>query len=141
MILLAPDMVDGDIEVTRQQNRNYCLTEGFHSIAKKSNAIGLFLRYQAQFERLYRCAVEEFDRLKALRHELPHEPISDPQPEPTEPTCPPSQPNPIPLEPVGPAPSPATGHRHPATGIQPPASGHRHPATGHAIPRPFAELY
>ncbi|HXB66774.1 MAG TPA: hypothetical protein VNY05_00915, partial [Candidatus Acidoferrales bacterium] len=63
MILLSDDLV-GDIEVTRQQNRNYCLAEGFHSIARKSNAIGLFLRYQAQAERQFRRAVEEFDRLK-----------------------------------------------------------------------------
>jgi hypothetical protein len=31
-------------------------------------------------------AVEEFDRLKALRQELPDEPIFDPQPEPKETT-------------------------------------------------------
>jgi hypothetical protein len=31
-------------------------------------------------------AIEEFDRLKALRQELPTEPIFDPQPEPQETT-------------------------------------------------------
>ena len=31
------------------------------------------MRYKAQAERLYRRAVEDFDRLKALRHELPNE--------------------------------------------------------------------
>jgi hypothetical protein len=31
--------------------------------------------------------VEEFERLKALRQELPSEPISAPQPEPIETTC------------------------------------------------------
>jgi len=32
------------------------------------------LRYRAQAEREYRRAVEDFDRLKALRHEMPNEP-------------------------------------------------------------------
>ena len=67
---------DGDIEITRQQNRNYCIAEGFRRIAKESNAIGLMLRYRAQAEREYRRAVEDFDRLKALRHEMPNEPDS-----------------------------------------------------------------
>jgi hypothetical protein len=71
---MDPDMVgDGDIEITRQQNRNYCIAEGFRRIAKESNAIGLMLRYRAQAEREYRRAVEDFDRLKGLRHEMPNE--------------------------------------------------------------------
>jgi len=74
LIPMDPDMVgDGDIEITRQQNRNYCIAEGFRRIAKESNAIGLMLRYRAQAEREYRRAVEDFDRLKALRHEMPNE--------------------------------------------------------------------
>src|SRR5579885_1691569 len=85
------DMVgDGDIEITRARNRNYCIGEGFRRIAKESNATGLLLRYRAQAEREYRRAVEDFDRLKALRaqpatragvvrvqaksHEMPNEP-------------------------------------------------------------------
>jgi hypothetical protein len=39
--------------------------------------------------------VEEFERLKALRHELPNEPIVEVQPEPKETTCAPDQTNPI----------------------------------------------
>ena len=75
LIPMDPDMVgDGDIEITRQQNRNYCIAEGFRRIAKESNAIGLMLRYRAQAEREYRRAVEDFDRLKTLRHEMPNEP-------------------------------------------------------------------
>jgi hypothetical protein len=35
------------------------------------------LRYQAQAERHYRRAMEEFDRLKALRRELSNEPITE----------------------------------------------------------------
>jgi hypothetical protein len=102
---MDPDMVgDGDIEITRQQNRNYCIAEGFRRIAKESNAIGLTLRYRAQAEREYRRAVEDFDRLKALRaqpatragvvglqtksYELPNEPnvgLEPPEPEDIQP--------------------------------------------------------
>jgi hypothetical protein len=77
---------DGDIEITRAQNRNYLLGEGFHRMVKQSNSWSLAIRYQAQAERHYRRAVEEFERLKALRQELPNKPISDPQPEPNETT-------------------------------------------------------
>ncbi len=85
IIPMDPDMVgDGDIEITRQQNRNYCIAEGFRRIAKESNCIGLMLRYRAQAEREYRRAIEDFDRLKALRHEMPNEPnigLDEPEPE------------------------------------------------------------
>jgi hypothetical protein len=64
---------DGDIEVTRAQNRNFLLGDGFHRMARESNSFTLLLRYQAQAERHYRRAMEEFDRLKALREELPNE--------------------------------------------------------------------
>jgi hypothetical protein len=64
----------------------------------------LFLRYQAQAERHYCRAVEEFNRLKALRAELPNEPILEVQPEESETTCAPPdkpvstpQPNPEPV--------------------------------------------
>jgi len=76
-------------ETTRAQNRNYALGDGFERMAKQSNAISLLLRYKAQTERLYRRAVEEFDRLKALRAELRNEAISELQPEEDEPPCPP----------------------------------------------------
>jgi hypothetical protein len=83
-----------DIEITRAQNRNYALAEGFHRMARQpANTWSLFLRYQAQAERHYRRAVEEFDRLKRLRPELPNEPILEVQPEESEPTCaPPDKP-------------------------------------------------
>jgi hypothetical protein len=85
---------DGDIEITRAQNRNYALAEGFHRMARQpANTWSLFLRYQAQAERHYRRAVEEFDRLKALRAELPNEAILEVQPEEKEPACtPPDEP-------------------------------------------------
>src|ERR1035438_9492331 len=60
----------------------------------------LFLRYQAQNERLYRRAIEEYERVKALRAviaECPDEPIFDPQPQQTETTStPPNEPIPEP---------------------------------------------
>jgi len=76
----------GDIEVTRAQNRNYLPGDGFHRMARESNSFSLLLRYQAQAERHYRRAIEEFDRLKALREELVNEPIIDAQAEQTEAT-------------------------------------------------------
>src|SRR5437763_9758528 len=68
---------NGDIQITRAQNRNYALADGFDRMAKRGNSFVLVLRYKAQAERLYRRAVEDFDRLKARRNELPNEPISD----------------------------------------------------------------
>jgi hypothetical protein len=83
---------DGDIEITRAQNRNYALGVGFHRVARQSNSISLMLRYQAQAERQYRRAVEEFERLKALRDDLPDEGLpneatTEVQPEQNEPAC------------------------------------------------------
>jgi len=66
---------NGDIQIARSQNRNYCLADGFQHQIRKSNVWSLFLRYQAQAERQYRRALEEFLRLKALRNELLNEPI------------------------------------------------------------------
>jgi hypothetical protein len=86
---------DGDIEVTRAQNRNYLLGDGFHRMARETNSFTLLLRYQAQAERHYRRAIQEFDRLKALREELPTEPITEPDLEPKTTTYPdpPTNPN------------------------------------------------
>jgi len=75
------EMIDGDIPVTRAQNRNYAMGEGFRRLARESNVWSLLFRYQAQAERQYRRAVEDFERLKALRSELPNEPIWQDQPE------------------------------------------------------------
>lgn len=55
---MSPELVgDGDIQTTREQNRNYALAEGFQRMSKTANTWALFLRYQAQSERLYRRAV------------------------------------------------------------------------------------
>jgi hypothetical protein len=93
--LMTPAIAgDGDIEVTRAQNRNFLLGDGFHRLARESNGFTLLLRYQAQAERHYGRAIEEFDRLKALREELPIEPITDPDLEPTKTTYPDSKTDP-----------------------------------------------
>jgi hypothetical protein len=55
---------------------------------RQANGWSLFLRCQAEHH--YRRSVEEFDRLKALRAELPNEPILEVQPEENESTCAPT---------------------------------------------------
>jgi len=84
---MSPELVGDlslDIEIARAQNRNYALADGFHRLARKDNTFPLLLRYKVQTERLYRRAVEEFERLKRLRPELPNEPILEVQPEENE---------------------------------------------------------
>src|ERR1035441_7894921 len=72
---LLSEVLTHNLEVTRAQNRNFCLAKGFtQNTRKHSPTWPIFLRYQAQTERLYRRAIEDFDRLKALRPELPNEP-------------------------------------------------------------------
>ncbi len=121
-----------EIEVSQAQNRNYLLADGFHRLVRQTNSFALLVRYQAQAERQYRRAIEEFERLKALRGELPNQPNSA-QPEPTEPTCTLCETNPIP--PGNPAPeqdppAPVSGARPPQSAPDP-----RPPAPG---PRPLA---
>src|ERR1039457_3303605 len=93
MHLMSPELAgNGDIQITRVQNRNFILGEGFHRATQKPHTWALFLRYQAQAERQYRRAIQEFDRLRALRpdfekeeiEEIPNEPISPTQPESTQ---------------------------------------------------------
>src|SRR6202163_4995153 len=63
---MSPAVVGGGIEITHAQNCNYALADGFHRLARKDNTFPLFLRYKVRTERLYRRAVEEFDRHKRL---------------------------------------------------------------------------
>ena len=77
-------------EPVRAQNRNYAVSDGFERMVKQGNAFTLLLRYKTQAERLYRRAIEDFDRLKALRPELRNEAIEDFQPEENEPDGAPS---------------------------------------------------
>ena len=78
---------DGDIEITRAQNRNFALSAGFHMNTQKPHTWELFLRYQTQTERQYRRAIEDLQRLRALRpesdelEEIPNEPNSEGQPQ------------------------------------------------------------
>src|SRR5215468_3024341 len=92
IVTMSPELV-GDIEVTRQQNRNYAFGEGFHRLVKTSDAWQVFLRYQAQAERNYRRALEDFERIKKLRPELPNEPIWEAElKEKEETSAPPNEP-------------------------------------------------
>lgn len=102
-IAMDEDMV-GEIEITRHQNRNYALAQGFQHLAQ-SKSFQLLLRYQAQAERMFRRAIEEFNRLKALREDLPNEPAEAPQPES------PQQCNENETNPIAPEPDP-DGRRH-----------------------------
>ena len=88
-------MLGGDLDITRAQNRNFLMAEGFTRISRGANSWHLFLRYQSQTERLYRRAIEEFERLKSLRSELPNEPISEPQLQLTPTTSDPIEANPL----------------------------------------------
>src|ERR1019366_7471347 len=112
-----------DIEICQAQNHNYLLGDGFYHLISHNNSFALLLRYQAQAERQYRRAIQEFDRLKALREELRNEPNFR-EPEQTETTCPSCETNPFPPE--NPAPEPAP------PGPRPPASS---PSSS---PRPLA---
>ena len=94
LIGISPHLVDDDNRIVKVQNRNYLLAEGFRRATQNSPSWTLFLRYQAQTERLYRRAIEEFERLKALRHKLPNEPIEEVQPEVKETACAPEATNP-----------------------------------------------
>ena len=108
--MLTETMTQG-IDVTVHQNRALCFAIGFERLVHRSEAWKYFLRYSSQAERLYRRAVEEFERLKSQRNELPNEPTSDaeleeiasvanpklPDIEPTEPTEPAEPPPPPPV--------------------------------------------
>src|SRR5581483_5353678 len=84
IVTMDPDMIGADIEITRQQNRNFCLAEGFRRIAKESDLMNLALRYRIQAERDYRRALEEFERLERRRPKLPNQPdvLTDPDGKP-----------------------------------------------------------
>jgi len=75
-------------ESPRGRSGNHSLGEGFERMAMQSNAFTLFLRYQAQAERNYRRAMEEFEYLKAQRDVLPNQPILEAQPEENESSSP-----------------------------------------------------
>src|SRR5579885_2046630 len=84
VVTMDPDMIGADIDITRHQNRNFCLAEGFRRIARESDLMNLALRYRIQAERDYRRALEEFERLERRRPKLPNEPdvLTDPDGKP-----------------------------------------------------------
>jgi hypothetical protein len=97
--------------------------------SKISNTWPLFMRYKVITEREYRRALQDFDRLKALRHELPNEPILEAQLEESETastsceTNPASPPVPPPVDVIDP---PA---HHPAGPLAPPELSPAAPAS------------
>lgn len=100
------------------------------------------LRYQADAERQYRRAVDEFERLKKLRSEMPNEPISQ-NPFPVETvqsesvTAQPPAPEKLPS--LASSDPPAPGPRlAPALSSAPPASDLRLPAPA-IRPRPLLQ--
>jgi hypothetical protein len=93
----------GDMEVTKAQNRNLILAEGFIDMHRwPQNPWTTFLRYQVQAERLYRRALDDFQRTRA--EDLPNEPNSDPNPLDSQP---------LPEPETNPNPSPEPAHRIP----------------------------
>jgi len=76
---INPILVNDDFQICRAQNRNFLLAEGFNRLFTKSPAFTQFLRYQAQAERLYRRAIEEFERVRKLRNEFANEPENSSQ--------------------------------------------------------------
>jgi hypothetical protein len=77
-ILQNPELTNG-LQVTAGQNHNYWTAAGFSQLSRKSDW-QFFLRYQAQAERLYRRALEEFERIRALRGILPEQNLAQPEP-------------------------------------------------------------
>jgi hypothetical protein len=81
------------VDIALDQHRAYWLAFGFNLYTRQSKVASTFLRFQAQAERLYRRAVEDFHRLLKLRDQLPPEKYE----EPIEPNIEPS-PSPQPAE-------------------------------------------
>jgi hypothetical protein len=86
------------IDVALDQHNAYSLAFGFNRYSRQSNIAAIFLRFQAQAERLYRRAVEDFHRLLKLRGQPPPEKYQEPiepnikpnsTPQPEENTAPP----------------------------------------------------
>jgi len=113
--LMQPETLNDNFEITVQQNRNFLISEGMSRFDARSKDLVLFLRFQAQTERLYRRAIEELHRVRKLRNVLPSEPLDDPaptlpefEPPPFNPFAPTPQP-PSTVEPApGTAPAPAS---------------------------------
>lgn len=104
-ILRDSEPGEGFVHVTQQQKSTFWTAAGFDQLCR-SQDWQMFLRYQAQAERLYRRAVEAFDRLRAYRRPAPEqttvEPETRPQPDPELPIpAPPAVIVPSPVRPNG----------------------------------------
>ena len=94
LVTLVPDMIATTdkysnvqrADITRAQNRNYGLGEGFQRFTQRDDTFRLFLRYQAQAERHYRRGIEDLQRLMSMRDQLAvpqpicEQPPADPDP-------------------------------------------------------------
>jgi len=77
---MSADLIgDGDIEITRAQNRNYAAGEGVRQMSAESDVWALLIRYQVNADRQYRRAIEDYERVKRLCPEMPNQPV-DSQP-------------------------------------------------------------
>ena len=127
-----------NLDITLHQGFNHILADGFLRILHQNpDAWKLFLRYQAQAQRNYRHAIEDLDRLRSLRDELPNEPVDDqpPQPEPLrDPGAPHNQPQTEPAEAPAAPQNPANGPAEP----QMPSGDAPHPPRNPSEPAPKA---
>jgi hypothetical protein len=116
---MNPELATG-IEISQAQSRNCLLGDGPYRLIRQS----LLPRYQAQAERQYRRAIEDFDRLKARRKELWNE-ANSAESATTETTYASCETNPIPRPRSCASPRPPTsgppGPQLPAPGPRPPA--------------------
>ena len=131
MRLFEAGMID-DIDVTIQQNRSFLLAEGMARInAKSAKDWPLVLRMQVQAERLYRRAVEDYNRIRALRGtDLPDDGVI--APDPGKPVL--DIESHVPDPPATPADAPVTPPEpHPAPDPEP-----EPPASAHSAPPPRA---
>jgi hypothetical protein len=149
-ILKNPDLTNG-LKVTQGQNHGYWMAAGFCQLNRKSDW-QIFLRYQAQAERLYRRAIEDFERIRAFRGTLPEQnlpeqnlpeqnlpeqnlrqpDVAKPEPKSAEPHTP---------QPVAPDAQPET--QHPAAAVPNRARHiprHRRPARANHAPRPARRI-
>src|SRR5271165_6241594 len=133
-ILDNPEITYG-LDVKVGQNRAYWLAFGFDLYTRQGKTVERLLRMQAQAERLYRRAVEDFERLFKLRGQLPPEKYQDDEPkvepQPVENTA---EPVPAPVEQTqdepkaDPSPAPATApdREPPGEPRETPDGGNRH---------------
>ena len=122
--------------VTKAQEESFWMATGFYEVNRLSPSCWqFFLRYQAQTERFYRRAMEEFERLRRHRGRIPEQIDAEPAPQPTagQPPTPEPKTSPTPHvdRPAIPAPTQpaAASPRGRPTGVS------RHPKTATVLPR------